>query len=44
MTLNVESLSILYEDYEYSEKLGSGKFGSVYKVIDKQTGNDINIF
>ena len=38
MTLSVESLSILYEEYEYSEKLGCGKFGSVYKVVRKETG------
>ena len=38
MTLSVESLSILYEEYEYSEKLGCGKFGSVYKVRQRETG------
>lgn len=38
MTVTVESLSILYEEYENLERLGSGKFGSVYKVIQRETG------
>ena len=43
MTLSVESLSILYEEYEYSEKLGCGKFGSVYKVTERETGIMIDL-
>ena len=34
----IESLSVLSSDYEYCDKIGSGKFGSVYKVIYKETG------
>ena len=34
----IESLSTLSDEFEYCEKLGSGKFGCVYKVIFKETG------
>ena len=43
MTISVESLTILYEEYEYSEKLGAGKFGSVYRVVHKETGDTRDI-
>ena len=37
-SISIESLSVLSSDYEYCDKIGSGKFGSVYKVVYKETG------
>ena len=37
-SISFERLELLKEEYEYYEKLGSGKFGSVYKVICRTTG------
>ena len=37
-SINFERLEILKEEFDYCEKLGSGKFGSVFRVICKTTG------
>ena len=37
-SISFERLELLKEEYEYFEKVGSGKFGSVYRVICKTTG------
>ena len=37
-SISFERLELLKEEYEYYEKVGSGKFGSVYRVICKTTG------
>jgi len=37
-SISFERLSLLKEQYEYCEQLGSGKFGSVYRVVCKTTG------
>ena len=36
--INIESLTNIKESFEYGDKIGSGKFGLVYKVVSKETG------
>ena len=35
---SVFPLEMLEDDFQYFELLGSGKFGKVYKVMSKKTG------
>ena len=37
--VNIENIVDLKDCFDYDEKIGSGKFGSVFKVYDKSSGD-----
>ena len=40
--VNIENIAGLKNCFDYDEKIGSGKFGSVFKVYDKSSGDSHN--